>query len=84
MAQHSLYATTFRIGNAGPYNTAIGISGGKSGDVQTHTLAATIAAAITSNLLSIMQSMDASITGVPAGTVVIEKFAHAAVPNFWE
>lgn len=89
MAQSSVYKVTFQLQNSGgrtttgPYTTYIAVSGGTGNDGLTHSLANSLATAISSNLLSILQSMNAAITGVPNGTVVIDTFCHASVPNVW-
>lgn len=91
MAQHSLWRAKFHLEatagkvTSGPYTTFIGISGGSRKDGQNSTTAASVLTAITTNLLSILKEMGvATLAAAPAGTVVLDSFEAASVPDCWE
>ena len=87
MASNSVWKVTFHLENAngkmttGPYSAHIGVSSGTRGDVQTHSLALTIATAITNNLQAILQTQVAASVTAPGGTVVLDTFVHAQTPE---
>lgn len=87
MAINSVFRVTFSIQNsngrviAGPYTANIGVSGGSRGDVHTGTLAASLATAVSANLLAILQAQGFSGSAAPGGTVVIETYSHGSSPD---
>ena len=91
MAATSVWRVRFHIeGGAagkvtsGPYTTFAGISGGTRGDVHSPSIAASLVTAITNNLLGILQAqVNPLLPGAPSGTVVIDSFDHASVPDIW-
>jgi hypothetical protein len=90
MAQRSVWKVKFHIGPSGAshYTTFIGISGGSRKDGQTPSAAASILTAIQNNLLNIIKEMTTcsgqALTAAPGGTVVIDSFEAASVPDCWE
>ncbi len=94
MAQHSIWKAKFHGENTvgrttfGPYSAFIGISGGSRKDGQNSTTGASIQTAITSNLLGILKEMTTCagqvLAAAPGGTVVVDSFEAAAVPDCWE
>jgi hypothetical protein len=88
MPQVSVWRVRFHMENgaagkatSGPYTTFIGISGGSRGDQHTPTVTGSLVTAITNNLSSIMSAEGAGSGG--AGTVAIDSYDHASVPDIW-
>jgi len=87
VATNSVFKCVFHLENgnnkmiAGPYTAYVGVAAGTRGDTQTHSLATTVAAAISSNLQSILQLQVASSVSAPGGTVVLDTFVHAQTPE---
>jgi hypothetical protein len=87
MAQHAIYRAKFHVGANGAtvYTAFIGLSGGSRKDGQNPTTAAAVLSAINSNLLNIIKEMGAtSLATAPGGTVVLDSFEPASVPDCWE
>jgi len=87
MAQFSTWRVRFHLEAAdgrptGSPNIAfIGIAGSR-GDQFSPSVTSALAAAITTNLLSILQAMGYA-GGTPGGTVVVDSYDHASVPDIW-
>ncbi len=92
MSQHSVWRVKFHLElisgkgvTAGPYTTFVGISGGTRGDGQNSSTAASVQTAVTNNLTNILKTIcNSQLTGAPGGTVVIDSFDPASVPELWE
>jgi hypothetical protein len=82
MAQIKIYKVVFRVGTSGSSYTAdVGISGGDG--TMTHATALLLAAAVTSNLTSIVEALNkpsggpqqaTGRSGAPGGAVTIESY----------
>jgi hypothetical protein len=89
MAQHSIWKVIFHLETSagrttsGPYTTFIGISGGSRSDGQTPATAASVRSAVVANLAGIVGAMGAG-AAAPGGTVVVDSFGAASVPDAWE
>jgi hypothetical protein len=88
MAQLSTWRVRFHLEltagkgvTSGPYTTFVGISGGSRGDVHSASVTSSLVTAITNNLSSIMSAEGAGSGG--GGTVVIDGYDHASVPDVW-
>jgi hypothetical protein len=88
MAQISVWRVRFHLEatvgkgvTSGPYTSFAGISGGSRGDVHSAGVTSSLVTAITNNLSSIMSAQGAGSGG--AGTVVIDSYDHASVPDVW-
>jgi hypothetical protein len=63
----------------------VGLAGGSRRDGQNPTTAAGILAAVNNNLLNIIQGMgNTSLVAAPGGSIVIDSFEAASVPDCWE
>lgn len=89
MAGNSVFKVTFSIRNpagnviAGPYTTNVGVAGGSRGDGHTATLTSSLATAIQSNLLAILQAQGFGGSAAPGGTIFVETYGHGASPDVW-
>ena len=85
MASNSVWRCVFFLTNpagariSGPHFAHVGVASGTRGDIQSHSLALTLATVITNNLAAILGIEGA--TGTPLGTVVIDSFQHALTPE---
>lgn len=82
MAQISVWHVKFHVGSGPIYSAFVGVSGGSRGDGQTSSTLASVKTAVSSNLASILTAMGAN-TAAPGGTLVIDDFSHASVPDIW-
>jgi hypothetical protein len=88
MSQISVWRVRFHLeltagkgATSGPYVAFIGISGGSRGDVHNPSVTSSLATAIAGNLSSIMSAEGAGSGG--GGTVVVDSYDHASVPDVW-
>ena len=83
MATYSVYRVRFSLTNTagkvvgGPYVAPIGISGGTRNDIHSPSVTSSLASAISSNLLAILQAQGFGGSAAPGQTVTIDSYDHA-------